>query len=103
LAAESSTLGDADVGDVERRGEETVEVDLRCSSREQDAGPVYDAVFSKAHVLQGAEEEGSVDRVIGLGEVRVKEPGREAELKQAGAEAEMISDVGGDVATPKEG
>jgi hypothetical protein len=78
LAAESATLGDADVGDVKRRGEEAVESDLSCSSREQDAGPEDDAILTKAHVLQSAEEEGAVDRVIGFGEVRVEEPGREA-------------------------
>jgi hypothetical protein len=81
LAAESSTLGDADVCDLERRGEEAVEADLSCSSREKDAGPVDDAVFTEAHVLESAEKEGSVDRVVGLCEVGVQEPGREAQLR----------------------
>ena len=103
LAAKGTALGDADVADGEGWGEETVEADLGCSSRKQKFGPVDNAVVTKAHVPKSTEEERAVDRVVGFSEVRVEKPGREAQLLQTGAKAELITDVVRDVSDAEEG
>jgi hypothetical protein len=54
-------------------------------------------------VLHGGDEEPTVCRVIGLGEVRVQQPRRQAKLLEPGAETKVVADIVGNVAATEEG
>jgi hypothetical protein len=45
---------------------------------------VDDAGVAEAHVLEDPEEERAAHTVIGLGQIRVEQPGWETQLLQAG-------------------
>jgi hypothetical protein len=103
IAAESAALGQAAAVDVEGRGEEAIHPDLGPRTREQEAVPMDDPRVFKAQTLHGGDEEPTVSRVIGLGEVRVQQPSRQAKLLEPGAETKVVADIVRDVAATEEG
>jgi hypothetical protein len=103
VGAESPPLGEAVPVDLEVAGEEAVDTDAGPRPGQQDAVPVDDAGIAQAQRCHGTEEEASVRRIIGLGEVRVKKPRGQAQLLQAGSEAQVVPDIVRDVPAPEKG
>jgi hypothetical protein len=86
----------------EKGGQEPIEADGRLTTCHEDGDPSHHSVGVEAKANRRFLDIGTICVIVGLDEVCVCQPSRDAKLAEAGGEAEVVADIVGDVSPTEE-